>query len=214
MNKGLYKIVLTDDHAIVRQGIKMILLGEIDFDKPDEAESGDQLLELLKTNKYDMIMLDISMPGIDVFDLLDRLSSLQHNIPVLIFSMNPEEVFAKRLLNKGVAGYLNKGATTEEILKAIRKVLNGGMYLTSSLTESMASQMFRGSVKAPHEDLTQREFQILIELASGNTLTYIADKLFISKATVSNHRSALLKKLNVSNNTELIQYAIKNGLLN
>jgi len=210
----MYKIIIADDHAIVRQGVKMMLHGEPDFDVPDEVESGDELIRMLSLHDYALILLDISMPGKDVFDVIENIKRLGISKPILIFSMNPEELYAKRLLNAGASGYLNKGAPTDEILKAIRKVIQGGYYITPTLAESIAPMLFKGGEKTPHENLTSREFQILCTIASGKSLTEIADMFFISKATVSNHRTNILKKLNMKNNYELMQYAIKNGLIN
>ena len=128
--------------------------------------------------------------------------------------MNPEELFAKRLLNAGVSGYLSKSSKSDEILKAIRKVISGGYYITPTLAESIAPMFSKGGEKTPHENLSSREFQILCAIGSGIALTQIAEKFFISKATVSNHRTSILRKLNLKNNSELIQYAVKNGLVN
>jgi two-component system, NarL family, invasion response regulator UvrY len=209
----MYKIIIADDHAIVRKGLKMILDDEPDMRITEEAENGDELLEKINKNRFDLIILDIGMPGRDAFDILTHIKNMPNIPPVLILSMNPEELFARRLLALGASGYLNKESNPEEIIKAIRKVLNGGMYITSTLAENLAVNIFKPGMQAPQETLTPREFQILCHIAKGESLSEISTSLFLSKATVSNHRTNLMKKLKLKNNSEITQYAIKNKFI-
>jgi DNA-binding NarL/FixJ family response regulator len=209
----MYRIIVADDHAIVRKGIKMIIEDEPDLQILEEAKDGDEFLDKIARATYDLIILDIGMPGRDVFDILSQLKNLQKMPPVLILTMNPEELYAKRLFNMGIAGYLNKDSKPEEIIRAIRTVLDGRMFITPSLAENLAESIFMHRRKSDSDELTTREFQVLCHIAKGDSLSEIASRMFLSKATVSNHRTNLMKKLSLKNNAEIAQYAIKNKLI-
>ncbi|MGE5480301.1 MAG: response regulator [Chloroflexota bacterium] len=209
----MYRIIVADDHAIVRKGLKMIIEDEPDLVVAEEAEDGDDFLEKIVKGTFDLIILDIGMPGRDVFDILSQLKNMRSVPPILIITMNPEELYAKRLFNLGISGYLNKEARPEEIIRAIRAILQGRLYITPSLAENLAQSMFSRQRKFEGDKLTPREFQVLCHIANGDSLTDISSKLFLSKATVSNHRTNLLKKLQLRNNADLTQYAIKNKIL-
>jgi DNA-binding NarL/FixJ family response regulator len=207
------KIIIADDHVIVRQGLKM-LLSDIDgFSIEDEAETAREFLKKASENKFDLIILDVGLPDMDIFEVMFQLKSISNNTPVLIFTMNPEKYYAKRLLRAGAMGYINKSKSQQEILEAIETVASGEMYISKELSRLFANDVISDSNKPLHDTLTDREFQIMRSLAFGKSLTEIADEFFISKATVSNHRTSILEKLNLKNNYELIQYAIKNGIL-
>jgi two-component system invasion response regulator UvrY len=207
------KIIIADDHVIVRQGLRMLLSDVNGFSIEDEAETGKEFLKKVSENTYDLIILDIGLPDLDIFEIMFQLKSMSNNTPVLIFTMNPEKYYAKRLLRAGAMGYINKSKSQKEILEAIETVAFGELYISKELSRLFANDVISDSNKPLHETLTDREFQIMRELAFGKSLTEIADEFFISKATVSNHRTSILEKLNLKNNYELIQYAIKNGIL-
>ncbi|ROL59439.1 DNA-binding response regulator [Bacteroidetes/Chlorobi group bacterium ChocPot_Mid] len=209
----MMKIAIADDHAIVRKGLKLILETEFGDVTLDESSSGDELIDLVRHNNYDLIILDISMPGKDVLDTLKDLKDLKPNIPILIFSMNPEKAYAVRMLKSGASGYINKDCSHEELIEAIKKVISGRGYISSTLSELLASEIREGSEKPIHQTLTDREFQIFCMIASGNSLDEIAEKLFLSKNTISNHRNNIMKKLKLKNNAEITAYAMKNEIV-
>ena len=180
-----------------------------------EVSSGDDLLEKIHsgTQTYDIVILDIAMPGKETIDTLKEIRSGKTNIPVLILSMNPEKLYAVRLLKAGASGYISKDSNPKDIIEAIWKVANGGMYISQTLSELLASDLRSGLNKPAHETLTDREFQIMCLIASGQTLPEISEKLFLSKNTISNHRNNILKKMTLRNNSEITLYAMKNKLL-
>lgn len=207
------KIAIADDHAIVRKGLKFILENQFGDIRLDESGSGEELLNLVRNNNYDLIILDISMPGKDVIDTIKELKDLKPKIPILIFSMNPEKAYAIRMLRSGASGYINKDCTHEELIEAINKVISGKGYISTTLSELLASEIREGSEKPIHQTLTDREFQIFCMIALGNSLDEIADKLFLSKNTISNHRHSIMKKLKLKNNAEITAYALKNEIV-
>jgi two-component system, NarL family, invasion response regulator UvrY len=207
------KIALADDHAIVRVGLKIMLEEEFDELEIVEASSGDELLESLKDDHFDLIILDISMPGKDIIDTLKYTRSVKPDIPVLIFSMNPERSYAIRMLKSGASGYVNKDCDQSELITAIKKVLAGKTYVSQELSELLATELKESYGKPGYDKLSDREFQILCLIASGKTLDEIAQKLYLSKNTVSNHRNSIMKKLNLRNNSEITIYAMKHNLI-
>ncbi len=207
------KIIIADDHTIVRKGLKLILEEEYSFLEFDEAANGDELIEKVTENDYDLVMLDIVMPGKDAFDTLKAIKDLKPNLPALIFSMIPEKNFAIRTIRAGASGYLNKDCSQEQLIDAINKTASGRDYISPSLFEQLPSQLRKGADKSPHEKLSDREFQVMRLLAEGHKLEEISKKLYISKNTVSNYRNSLLKKMELRNNSELTIYAIKNHLI-
>lgn len=211
----MIKIIIADDHAIVRQGLKLILDETIDMEIVAEVSSGDDLMEKIYAGpkNYDIVILDIAMPGKDTIDTLKEIRTGKTNIPVLILSMNPEKLYAVRLLKAGASGYISKDSNPKDIIEAIWKVAGGGMYISQTLSELLASDLRSGSDKPVHETLTDREFQIMCLIASGQTLPEISEKLFLSKNTISNHRNNILKKMTLRNNSEISIYAMKNKLL-
>lgn len=209
----MVNIIIADDHVIVRQGLRMLLSGAEDYEIIDEAETGREFLNKATQNRYDLIILDVGLPDMDIFEIMFQLKQNEISAPVLIFTMNPEKYYAKRLLRAGARGYINKSKTQEEIMEAIRTVARGDLYISKELSNLFASDFITDTNKPLHETLTDREFQIMRSIALGKSLTEIAGEFFISKTTVSNHRSNILEKLKLKNNYDLIQYSIKNGIL-
>ena len=184
---AMVHIIIVDDHAVVRKGLIQIIEENLSFYKVDEASSGDELLEKLKTHRYDMVVLDISMPGKDGLDTIKELRTISPDTPVLVFSMYPEDQYAIRLLKAGAAGYLNKEAPPEEFLTAIERITKGLKYVSPQLGEILVGNLDT-STPALHDNLSDREFQVMILLARGKTPTMIAGELGLSINTVSTYR--------------------------
>lgn len=209
----MMRILIADDHAVVRRGIREILAGELGKTAFVEAQNAREVLDYARKQDWEVIILDISMPGRSGIDILNELRQLRPRSRVLVLSMHPEEQFARRALRAGAAGYLTKDGVSEELVKAVRKVLTGGRYVSPSLAERLAIELGKPSDKPAHERLSDREFQILQLLASGKTVSEIARDLSLSIKTVSTYRSRLLLKMEMKNNAELIRYAIQNHLV-
>jgi two-component system, NarL family, invasion response regulator UvrY len=209
----MIKVMIADDHAIVRSGLKQILADVDDIKVAGEAINGRDALEKVQSLECDVLVLDITMPGRSGLDILKDIKQLKPELPILILSMHAEEQFATRMLKAGARGYLNKESAPEELVKAIRKVHSGGKYISSAQAERMVSELTGDSQKAPHERLSDREYEILCAIASGKTATEIAKELSLSVKTVSTYRSRILEKMNLSTNAQLTHYAIKNGLV-
>lgn len=209
----MHEIIIADDHSIVRRGLALLCEETVDLQVVDEAIDGNQLLEKLKSRKYDVIILDIGMPGRDVFDTIKEIKQIYQNVPILIFTTNPEKELAVRLIKAGASGYINKESKPDELLDAIRRIALGGRYISPKLAELLADKIDEANDQLLHENLSNREFQIMRMIASGKTLTDIADKLYLSKNTVSNHRSRILQKLNLKTNSEISLYAVKHGIV-
>lgn len=209
----MLRILIADDHAIVRKGLKQILEETSDMAVTDEASTGQDTLEKIRKNEYDVVVLDISMPGKSGLDILREVKNEKPTLPILILSMHPEEQYAVRMLKGGAAGYLTKESAPEELVEAIRKVSLGRKYITHSLAEKLAFDLERNSDKKPHELLSNREFQVLCMIASGKTIKEIGQSLFLSVKTISTYRSRILEKLKLKNNVEITHYAIKNRLI-
>ncbi|HTK82644.1 MAG TPA: response regulator transcription factor [Bacteroidota bacterium] len=208
----MINILIVDDHAVVRQGLKKILSEEPDMVVLDEAESAEQLLEMIGTKKWDIVILDITMRGKSGLDVLHQLRQEYPQIPILFLSMLPEEQFAVRALQAGAAGYMTKGAAPEDLVKAIRKISAGGKYISSSVAEKLATQLDTGVDQLPHEKLSEREFQVFTKIASGKPLTRIGEELNLSVKTVTTYRTRVLEKMTMSSNAELIRYGIEHKL--
>ena len=210
----MHLILIVDDHAILRKGVIRSLEDARLSLTCDEASNAEQALAKLATRKYDMVLLDISLPGRSGLDLLKQLNREHPSLPVVMLSMYPEEDYAIRALSLGACGYLTKESASEEIEAAVQKVLSGGRYISPSLAETVAihlgSGLDRGAL--PHDALSSRESQFLRMIGAGMTPSQIAEELSLSIKTVSTYRSRVLTKLKLSNNAELIKYAIKHGL--
>jgi two-component system, NarL family, invasion response regulator UvrY len=209
------RIIIADDHAVVRAGLQLILDGTEDLAICDEATTGQELIEKLKKSIYDLVILDISMPGKDTLDTLIEIKNRWEKLPVVIFSMNPDEVYSIRMLKNGASAYINKEINPNHIIEILRTVLCGKKYFSPYQMELMIDMVGDKDKKdiKPHESLTDREFQIMIMIVSGIRKTDIAIKLMISKNTIGNHRNNILKKLNLSSNSELVRYAIQHQLV-
>jgi two-component system invasion response regulator UvrY len=207
------RILVVDDHAIVRKGIGQILAETDDIVIADEANNGQEALEKVRDNSYDVVLLDISMPGPDGLDILKQLKSRRPELAVLMLSMYPEEQYAVRALRSGASGYLTKESAPEELIKAIRKVSSGGKFVSDSLAEKLAGQLNNDNHgRSPHELLSDREYQIMSMIASGKTQMQIAGELAISVKTVGTYRARILKKMGMKSNAELTRYVIENKI--
>jgi two-component system invasion response regulator UvrY len=209
----MIKALIADDHAVVRQGLRQILLETSDMVVTGEASNGPEALERARSGGYDVVVLDITMPGRSGFEVLKELRLEDPALPVLVLSMHSEEQFAVRLLKAGASGYLNKESAPEELVKAIRKVVSGGRYVSPRLAEKLAFEIDSGSDKLLHETLSDREFQVMRMMASGQTVKEIAAELALSVKTISTYRARILDKMNLHTNAELIHYAIQNQLI-
>ncbi len=209
----MIKILVVDDHTIVRDGVKRILVDTPDMVVADEASNGEEVINKVGNNHYDLVLLDISLPGRDGLDVLKQLKCTNPGIPVLILSMYPEEHYAVRSLRAGASGYLTKQSSSDELIGAIRKVAQGRRYITPSLAEKLAFELGVDARKLPHEKLSDREYQLMCMFGSGKTLKEIAETLSLSIRTISTHRAHILKKMEMKNNAQLTYYAIKNGLV-
>jgi DNA-binding NarL/FixJ family response regulator len=209
----MIRVLIADDHTIVRKGIVQILNDTDDMAPVDEAENGREVLRKTSEGSFDVVLLDISMPGMNGLDVLKQLKISSPGINVLILSMYPEEQYAIRLLKAGAAGYVSKDRAPEELIKAIRKVSKGRKYVSPSLAERLAWNLATDSDRPLYEILSDREFQIICEIASGKTVGEIAEKLSLSPKTVSTYRTRVLRKTGMKNNAELMRYAILNNLV-
>ena len=209
----MLKILIADDHAIVRQGLKQIVTETRDMIVAGEASNGQELLNKINEDDYDVLVLDITMPGRNGIDVLRQLRAEKPGLPILILSIHPEEQYALRALKAGASGYLTKESAPDELVVAIRKVSSGGKYISASLAEKLAFEFGAGREQAPHETLSDREHQVLCMIASGKTVMDIAQELSLSEKTISTYRSRILEKMKMKNNAELTYYAIKNQLV-
>ena len=208
----MLKILIADDHPIVRQGLKQIISEIPDMVVADEATDGWEVLSKIRNGNYDVVVLDITMPGKDGMDVLTQLKYEKPELPVLMVSMHPEEQFAIRALRAGASGYLTKESAPDELVTAIWKVSAGGRYVTPSLAEKLAF-MVQKVEQLPHETLSDREYQVMRLIASGKTITDIARELSLSVKTISTYRTRILEKMKMKNNAELTHYAITNKLV-
>ena len=209
----MIKILIADDHPIVREGLKQILAETSNMVVTDEASNGQGLLNKVWKKDYDVVLLDISMPGRSGLDILKQLRIERPKLPVLILSIHPEEQYAVRALKAGASGYLTKKSAPDELITAIWKVSQGRKYVSSSLAEKLAFELEIDTEKPPHETLSDREYQVMCMIASGKTVKEIAEELLLSVKTVSTHRSRILEKMKLKSNAKLIHYAIKNRLV-
>lgn len=209
----MINIIIADDHAIVREGLKQIVGEEPGITVVGEAEDASALFELLKTKDTNIIILDINMPGKSGLEALKDLRKEYPKIPVLILSMYSEEQYGLRALKAGAAGFLKKVSAPEELVKAIRKIVGGGKYISPEMAEKLADNFEENRKMLPHELLSNRELQIMCEIGIGKTADEIADDLSISIHTVYSYRNRILEKMNLKSNVELTQYVIKNKLI-
>ncbi len=213
MTEKKIRILIADDHPIVRAGFKQVLSETPDLVVADEAENGQEVLECLKKKKYDVVLLDISMPGKNGLEILKELKTDYPRLPVLILSIYPEEQYAIRALRAGASGYLTKASAPHEMILAIRKISQGGRYISASLAEKLATYLDADMTKSPHETLSDREHQVMRLIASGKTVSEIAENLNLSVKTISTYRTHVLEKMKMKNNAEIPLYAVQNKLV-
>lgn len=209
----MLRVLIADDHPLIRKGLIRILCDSVYVDAVDEAADGFAALDLLRERRYDVVVLDISLPGKDGMDVLPELKALRPDVPVLMLSIQPEEQYAVRAFRLGASGCLNKSSAPEELVEAIRTVARGGTYL-SPKAKDLVMESLRGDPRAkPHETLSERESQVMLQIARGRTVGEIADKLALSVKTVSTYRSRLLEKLSLENNAQIVEYAFRHKLI-
>jgi DNA-binding NarL/FixJ family response regulator len=207
------KVLIADDHPVVRHGLKQILAADPEMVVVGEAKNGGEVLELARKLEWDVAILDYSMPGRSGVELLSELKREFPQRPVLILSMHPEELHARRVLKAGGAGYMNKESAGEELVAAIRKVVGGGRYVSASLAEKLAVELAPDAQKLPHETLSDREYRVMWLLASGKPIKQIAKEMFLSPSTISTYRVRILRKLGLATNAALVHYAVKHQLI-
>lgn len=209
----MMRVLIVDDHAIVRRGLRALLTDEFPGAAFGEASNAREAVELLRKKQWDVALLDITLPGKGGLDLLKDLKAEWPGLPVLVLSGHAEDQFAVRVLKAGGGGYLTKESAPEELAKAIRKILAGGRYVSAALAEKLALGVKTDPTRTPHETLSDREYEVMSRIASGKTVKEIADELSLSSKTISTYRSRILEKLSVKNSAEIVQYAIRNGLV-
>lgn len=207
------KVLIADDHAVVREGLKQMLSAEPDIVVVAEARDGLEALQCARTVEWDVAVLDYSMPGRGGMDLVRDIKRHSPEKAVLVLSMYPEEMHALQVFRAGASGYINKGSADRDIAEAIRKVARGGKYITPLLAEKFADAIVPGGEKPLHESLSERELRVLCALASGKELKKIGEEMFLSASSVSTYRARILRKLQLANNADLVRYAIKNRLV-
>jgi DNA-binding NarL/FixJ family response regulator len=207
------KVLVADDHAIVRRGVREILSETPDIIVGGEAGSADAVLRLVREERFHAVVLDIHMPGARGTDLLVQLHAERPDLPVLVLTVYPQEQYAIRCIKAGAAGFLTKESAPEKLLEAVRKIASGDRYVSAELAEALASVVAGESKGAPHERLSDREFEVLRILASGKTVSEVAEILSLSVKTISTHRTRILKKMEMRTNAELTHYALRNQLV-
>jgi len=207
------KILIVDDHAVVRQGLRHILADEFRRAEFGEARNATEALNRVWKEKWDTVVLDITMPGRSGFEVLREVKRAKPKLPVLVLSMHPEDQFAVRVLKSGASGYMNKESAPDELVGAIKKILAGGRYVSPALAEKMASYLAVDTKKPPHERLSDREFQVMRLIAKGKTVREIAEENFLSVKTVRTYRQRILEKMGLKRNAELIRYALEHKLV-
>jgi len=209
----MIEVLIADDHRIVREGLKLILDEPSDISVIDEAANGLEVLQLVARNQYDVLILDISMPEKSGLDVLKEIRKDKPKLPILILSAYPEDQYAVRVIKAGANGYLTKESAPEELITAIRRVQLGKKYISLSLAEKLATYIEADSDKPAHESLSDREYEVMCMIASGLTVSEIAEKLFLSVKTISTYRTRILDKMSMRTNSELTHYAIQKGLV-
>lgn len=206
------RALIADDHQIIRRGLRQILTDDLGIRRVDEANNSDEALTLIRKNSYTFVILDISMPGKSGIDVLREIKFEFPDLPVLVLSIHPEDQYALRVMKNGASGYLNKASAPEELVTAIQKISSGSKYITSGVADQLLQD---GGVSGenPHEKLSNREYQVMLHIASGKTATEIANILNLSVKTVSTYRARILEKLNLENNARIIHYALSRNLI-
>ncbi len=209
----MIRVIIADDHAVVREGVKQILAQTEDIKVVDEAATGPETLAKVRTVPCDVLLLDLSMPGLGGIEVLKQVRVELPRLPVLILTMYPEDQYAVRTVKAGAAGYLTKQSVPQELITAIRTIHGGKKYITPAVAEKLADEVTHETGKLPHELLSDREYQIFILIAGGKSVGIIADELHLSVKTVSTHRARILGKMEMKNNSELTHYAFQQKLV-
>ena len=209
----MIRVAIADDHPIVREGLRRIVSDDGGISVPGEASSAVELFRLLKSTAVDVVLLDVSMPGATFIETLQDLRREHPSIKVLVISAHPEDQWAMRSLQAGAAGYLTKDHSPEQLVHAIRRVARGGRYVSESMAERLAGMVDGGLARAPHEQLSDREFEVLRALGSGMMVKDVAAQLRLSSKTVSTHRTRLLEKMGLESKADLVRYVVAHGLL-
>lgn len=207
------KLLLADDHSLFREGLKQILSKYEKFDVIDEASNSIEAIEKITHDDYDLIILDISMPGPGIFETINQIRSLKPELKILILSMHPEEQYAVRLMKLGAYGYVNKDSAADELVKAINIILTNNKYFSDKVVQAITTTMFNTNDINPEAILSNREFEVMCLIGKGKSLKEIGELLFISEKTVSTYRSRILEKLRLKNNSELIKYVLVNKFI-
>jgi len=211
--RSAQRILIVDDHTIVREGLKLLLKKEIAARRIGEAASGERAVELAAGGRWDLVLLDISLPGRSGIDVLNHIKAKHPELPVLVLSMHPEDQYALRALRSGAAGYITKDCVPADLVSAIRKIESGGRYISAAVAEQLADELNAPPRhRPPHTGLSDREYDVLRLIAQGGSVSEIARRLNLSIKTVSTYRARLLRKMQMKTNAELIQYAVRRGL--
>jgi DNA-binding NarL/FixJ family response regulator len=208
----MIRVLVADDHTIIRDGLKQILADTPDLVVAGEAANGNEALEQVRDGTWDVLVLDVSMPGRSGLDLIKQIRKEKPRLPILVFSMHQEEQYAARALRAGASGYLTKEADGTQLVEVIRKVAHGGVYVSSHMAEQIARGLITGKEGALHATLSDREYQIFRKIVAGRLISDIADELCLSVKTVSTHKTRILLKMQMNTTAELIRYAIENKL--
>ena len=209
----MIRVLIADDHTVVRRGLKQILLEGFPTAQIEEVPDAEELIKRVMQAEWDVVISDLSMPGRSGLEALQQIKQLQPKLPVLILSIHPEEQYAIRVLKAGASGYLSKDSAPDELGNAVQRVLLGKKYITDTIAEKLASVLDQDSNKSPHEYLSDREFSVLKMLAAGKSVSEIAESLFLSVTTVSTYRSRIMTKMNMKSNADLTLYAVEHKLL-
>lgn len=207
------KILIADDHPVVRRGLREILISSIHGVLCGEAQDAQEVLDEVNRGDWDLVILDITMPGRSGLDVLKEIKQTRPKLPVLVLSIHPEDQYGKRALMAGASGYMNKESASEDLVRAIRQVLAGHLYVSSAMAESLAARLKTDSGRPPHEVLSDREFEILLLIGSGKIPTQIAEELHLSLTTISTYRARILEKMNMKTTGELMHYALSGHLV-
>jgi len=209
---NMKKVLIADDHAIFREGLKLVIAKTVDMEVTDEATNGLEALRKVQENDYDLVILDISMPGRNGLEVLADIKRAKPKLPVLIMSMHPEEQFAMRAFKAGASGYLTKGGPSQELIEALQRISLGKRYVSTALAEVLADGLGSDSDRPLHDELSIREYQVMCMIANGIKPHQIADKLGMGVKTVGTYRTRVFKKMHMKSNVELTRYVLENGL--
>jgi DNA-binding NarL/FixJ family response regulator len=209
------RVVIADDHAIVREGLRRILSGESDIEIAGEATNGHEVVERVRTGGFDLLLLDLSMPGKSGVELIKQVKDERPKLPVLVLTMHEEEQYALRAIRAGASGYLTKESAPEQLVAAIRKIASGRLFISPAVAEQLALDVMpRGDDEEPHKNLSDREFEVFRMLVEGHGVSDIAERLHLSAKTVSTHKTRVLEKMKLQSIAELVRYAMAHNLFN